>query len=378
MKHGKYKSTMPLAVGRTGAGKNVVLGVGFCDGESERNCNWFLLCCRAAGRQLNSLPVFADRGKGLIAAVQRLKIQIRFCTRHITGNVRHHFPITTKEEAAIWEIQASESDEEYGAKLDVLAMTHPQVADYLREIDPARWVLFSAIGCHRLYGWRTTNFVESQNAAAVPERKLRTLDVFKSFVEKFMTDAVAIDQSVQAWHRKGMTITPHAEALLQAQQQDIGYLSVRPSSNTAAFVFDTRQVPRYHFRVDLSVIADAPSHGKMVCSCAYSDQHGIPCRHVIATLYDYSKSDSLYDFVDNCYFVDSIAKGYGAESKHAIELILDASITTSMWHKPPQLERRKGRPRVNRFASQGETGATTHTRRRTCTKCNEVGHNRRT
>ncbi|DAZ93690.1 TPA: hypothetical protein N0F65_008198 [Lagenidium giganteum] len=67
MKHGNYKSTLLLAVGRTGAGKNVVLGVGICNGESERNCTWFLQYCRAAGLQLTSLPVFADRGKGLIA-----------------------------------------------------------------------------------------------------------------------------------------------------------------------------------------------------------------------------------------------------------------------------------------------------------------------
>ncbi|DAZ98446.1 TPA: hypothetical protein N0F65_001147 [Lagenidium giganteum] len=41
MKHGRYKCMMLVAVGRSGSGKNVVLAIGLCDGESERNCGWF-------------------------------------------------------------------------------------------------------------------------------------------------------------------------------------------------------------------------------------------------------------------------------------------------------------------------------------------------
>ncbi|DAZ93814.1 TPA: hypothetical protein N0F65_008573, partial [Lagenidium giganteum] len=292
MKHGKYKST---ALGGWPNGRWQECDV-ICDGESERNCNRFLQCCRAAGLPLNSLPVFADRGKGLITAVQRLKdnldhhkIQIRFCSRHIVGNVRHRFSNTTREEAAIWEIQASESDEEYGAKFDALAMTHPQVADYLGKLTQ-----------------RDGRYCRLLAVTDLPERKLHTLDVLKSFVEKFMTDAVAIDQSVQAWCRKGMTITPHAEALLQAQQQDIGYPSVRPSSITVAFVFDTRQVPRYHFLM-----------ARWFALVHIRTNTEFP---VGVTLYDNGKSDSISGSVDKCSFVDSIAMGYGAESNHAIEL----------------------------------------------------------
>ncbi|DAZ92808.1 TPA: hypothetical protein N0F65_010473 [Lagenidium giganteum] len=94
------------------------------------------------------------------------------------------------------------------------------------------------------------------------------------------------------------------------------------------------------------------------------------------------QSGSLYEYVDSCYFVASIGRGYEVKANGAIELILDSNILSNPHHCPPPLEKRKGRPRVRRLASQGENQSSgkrpCSSSKPTCSMCGLVGHNKRT
>jgi hypothetical protein len=163
MKHGVYKETMLILVGRTGNNTNIILAVALCDGENEDNCGWFLANARAAGVQFEGIPIFSDRGRGLIAALEngQLGARIRFCTRHIVGNIIHQFggqvPVDLK--TMVYRVQAAESKEEYTSLLFSLGLTHPRIAEYIQAIEHERWVIYpETVHDIKLYGNPYSNY----------------------------------------------------------------------------------------------------------------------------------------------------------------------------------------------------------------------------
>lgn len=209
MKHGLYDSTMLLLVGRTGNNNNVTIAVGLCNSENGQNCAWFIQHCITSGLSQLSIPVFIDRGTSLISALEGAQfLNIFYCTRHILGNVKSIFRglVTSDIERLVWALQASESEEEYEARLVALGVTHPTIADYLKSIPVERWVLYCNLSKTKLYGWRTTNFVESQNRAALEIRQQHPFTVFNETMERWMVDRFKCDQDVDHGRQKAIKL----------------------------------------------------------------------------------------------------------------------------------------------------------------------------
>ncbi|KAE8901105.1 hypothetical protein PF005_g29806 [Phytophthora fragariae] len=91
MKTVGQKNTMLILVGRDGNNNNIVMTVGLVPFENTSDCQWFLLHCMKAGIEMTDVPFFMDRGKAGIAAGSTLGLQLHFCTRHISGNVKRNF-----------------------------------------------------------------------------------------------------------------------------------------------------------------------------------------------------------------------------------------------------------------------------------------------
>ncbi|KAH9113147.1 hypothetical protein AeMF1_012606, partial [Aphanomyces euteiches] len=70
MKHGNYREIMLILVGHTGNTTNIVLAVALCRSEDEENCRWFLENAKKAGIKFDGVPVFSDRGRGLLSAFE--------------------------------------------------------------------------------------------------------------------------------------------------------------------------------------------------------------------------------------------------------------------------------------------------------------------
>jgi hypothetical protein len=89
LKHQVYKETMLVLVGRDGDNHKVTLAELICEVEDQRNCSWFLGNCKPVGIKFDGVPLFTDRGKGIISAVETCAAGevIRFCTRHIIGYI---------------------------------------------------------------------------------------------------------------------------------------------------------------------------------------------------------------------------------------------------------------------------------------------------
>lgn len=344
MKHGLYDSTMLLLVGNN---NNVTIAVGLCNSENGQNCAWFIQHCITSGLSQLSIPVFIDRGTSLISALEGAQfLNIFYCTRHILGNVKSIFRglVTSDIERLVWALQASDSEEEYEARLVALGVTHPTIADYLKSIPVERWVLYCNLSKTKLYGWRTTNFVESQNSAALEIRQQHPFTVFSKTIERWMVDRFKCDQDVASWKTKSYKVTPYATTLLEEHEAIVGYYSVAPSTPDVAFVIDTRHASSSRRRVDVDA---------KVCTCSFMGQYGIPCRHFIAALKFFGHQSELYSAFASCYLVDEYHRGYGASSG-SIELVLPEDISCLKERLPPMKKTNKGRPKRKRIASQRE------------------------
>ena len=92
-------------------------------------------------------------------------------------------------ENIIWWAQAATSYKECQMELSILAMADEKASKYLDAIDHNKWALYTQIGKMRLYGWQTTNFVESENNAAVGKRSLYLYHFFSDVMTTFMKNS---------------------------------------------------------------------------------------------------------------------------------------------------------------------------------------------
>ncbi|CAK4615931.1 unnamed protein product [Aphanomyces euteiches] len=123
----------------------------------------------------------------------------------------------------VYRIQAADTREEFASHLANLALNHANIAN---EIDQDVW----------MYGWRTTNFVESANGAAIPSRLKFPLQFFKDYMDKFMDQAFECQEQGEEWVRKGLIATPFAENAIKEQQKLAGTFTVHRKTSSVAFV----------------------------------------------------------------------------------------------------------------------------------------------
>jgi hypothetical protein len=372
MKHQVYKETMLVLVGRDGANHNITLAVALCDVEDKRNCSWFLDNCKTAGIKFDGVPLFSDRGKGIISAVSARApgAVVRFCTRHIIGNIKHTFKQAPDDlEPVMYRAQAAVTKEGFESVLNTLRLTHPLIAAYIEEIDQERWTMHpDSVHFTKMYGWRTTNFVESTNGASIPARFKFPFQFFRHFMEQFMTHAYKSKCDGEKWVNDGRKITPYASDMVQTQREAAGFYNVLPSSSTTCFVQSTRGLAA-SYRVNVA---------ETTCTCAYIRQYGLPCRHLIAALIKMKRLDTLFDACDKCYHVDSYIRGYAATEDSGVELVLDEVLQHHDVLPPIPTLTTSGRKKVKRIASQGEkpNSATTRPSGK-CSLCGQTGHSTR-
>lgn len=200
LKHKGVDNIMLVMVGRDGNFENNILAVAICPSEDTDNCVWFFNQCLRAGIPVREWPVFSDRGNGLIAAASRLGISLHFCTVHILRNLKSKFKglVTKTVENLVWEMQAASSEEAFNSSMGILSSLQnsaavqaeareDSMALYLSDIEAAKWTLYPHTYTTQLYGWRSTNFVESENAAAVSTRAKNPCQFFQYFIEKWAT-----------------------------------------------------------------------------------------------------------------------------------------------------------------------------------------------
>ncbi len=168
MKGEHFDGVQLLLIGRDGNFANVTLAVALVNKENKDNYKWFFGHCAAAGIKLD-VPVFGDRAEALLAGAKASGIQLVHCTIHIMRNLYDNFKghFTKKHEELVWTLQGSVTEELFKDMLKIVGLVlSDAVAEYLGKIEPDMWVLYPNLMTRPLYGWRSSNFVESEMAAS--------------------------------------------------------------------------------------------------------------------------------------------------------------------------------------------------------------------
>ena len=366
MKSAKFNGTMLILVGRDGNNSNVPLAYALARSESAENCSWFVQHCKRAGINFSSAPLFTDRGSGLMSAFSSdSDIQLIFCTRHIIGNMKSKFKSSFNVDLQnlVWRAQGAESEEEFSAVLKLLEMAHKPAADYLQGIPPAKWCLHHHIGRTKLYGWRTTNFVESQNGAAVPLRFMSPYDFFNAVMESFMKESYERQRLALKWADQGKPVTPHAQSLFEESSSASAYHNVMASTPDVFFVQDVRARPMIKRRVNLQLRS---------CTCTFMGQMGVPCSHFVSALTSCDRMQEVYSAFDECYQIKNFAP---SGEFVGVDLVLEEEVKTNSSVRASLQLPQVGRHRFSRITSRGEEGRRFPATRK-CSRCKQEGHNR--
>jgi len=274
--------------------------------------------------------------------------------------------LPVSQEKYVWAANASTTETDFNFNLEKLEGVNRAASVYLKQIPATKWALFSHYLTTRLYGWRTTNFVESEQARSLKlkPRQMLPYEYFKSYANILMREAYSSAKLAASWVDKQRILTPRAEGKLQREMMEAPSYSVNFSTHDVAFVSRVN-VPLKQRRVELG--SDGP-----YCSCEQWLQHGISCRHIIAVLQARSNSEtaSAISMMADCYKVD-----HYKQQLSSIEIPEEVLLKHDRTLQPAQFNRQAGRPRKRRIRSRGENGRVRKVY--VCGKCGKAdGHNR--
>ncbi|KAF4033679.1 SWIM zinc finger domain-containing protein [Phytophthora infestans] len=215
-----------------------------------------------------------------------------------------------------------------------------------------------------LYGWRTSNFVESVFGTQLVKgmRKLPPYRFIKAMCGSFVDECFKRSENARLWADKGFVLTPGAEKLHRKQSANIGQYSVQHASNDVCYVHSVCSSVRIRRRVNL---------WNGTCTCSYVDQMGMPCRHLIAALESVGNRLDVYKHFQPCFKVSVYSNAFHAK---AVFIPIESDTTQSSEWLPAVFTKKPGRAKTKRIRSAGEDG---YRSSQSCSSCHRKGHNKR-
>lgn len=365
-----YSGFQMHLVSRDSNMKNITIAFALVPAEDGESYAWFFRKVIQSGFVVSGIPMFCDRGTALLSVADNFSLNLKFCTLHILRNVVHQFAsLTQQQKNIIWQLQASQTRDEYNMRLALIGVDlGNEVKLYLQAIDPGHWCVFPNIGVTPLYGWRTSNFVESVFGTQVVNglRFLNPFGFMQAMCARLVDECYSRSQMVTAWETRGLIITPGAMSVYEKQSANIGMYAVQNASTDISYVHNQSQFPRVTRRVTLST-----RH----CTCAFMNQHGVPCRHLIASLNDRGVLANVFDYFDVCYRTASYSTAFKNKS---ILVPIDEELSHDPSWLPALVTKRMGRRKVRRIRSNGEEATGGLSAPYHCSRCGGASHNKRT
>lgn len=272
--------------------------------------------------------------------------------------------LTVAEEEIVWRAQAAITEAAFGSALDVLATENGPATSYLTLIPAERSALFPHYNSTPLYGWRTSNFVESEQPRSLrlKLRKLLPFEYFRAYANVLVGESYKRLRRAAEWRDARRILTPRAEAKLHLKLAKIPSYSVVFLSDDVCCV--SHHSSQFETKLEVSI-------GNPHCSCTLWMQHGIPCVHILAALQEAGKASVGPSLFARCYTTAACS-----EYQQPIRLPSDEALQRDASLQPAPHYRQSGRPRKRRIRSKGELGPRAMYRCSSC--CAEDGHNRST
>ncbi|KAL8278760.1 hypothetical protein RQP46_008829 [Phenoliferia psychrophenolica] len=352
---------LTLAAGYDGNDKLVIYAFGFALRESTATWEWFLERLKEALVDLDTstTTIVSDRQKGLLAAIKSVLPNTTevYCCVHLLRNFQARKDVGKADSAPLfWACAQANSEEAYRVAIGVVSERFGRAAaDYLWSIPAHLWVFFAI--SNPLYGRSSSNIVEIGNAVFTNARALPPLDLLAHIYEYEMGKFA--ERRTAALAREEV-FTEAATAVFNAQCNASRSYTVTLSSSTspnyAALVRHPLARSEAHtveiwVRVDEEDDdrTDLPSVGYF-CSCGFSDEHRIPCRHTIALAGKVNVAP--HRLVESQWLTETLRWAY----RKPMRAISTADLEISLNVGPPSQKRGKGRPQTLRM-EQGEMAA---------------------
>lgn len=357
-------------VTKDGNNDPVVLAVALCDGPTAANYAWFFSCCVSSGLAFD-VPMLCDRSNAALASgiaealqpptgavpAQTTPPMLIQCTQHLIDNLEKLFSpssVSKEWQKFVWRAQAADTYDDFEAALSALSLQHAKVAENLRSnVDRSTWAKHCFLRkTTPLYNWQTTTLTESENPIAVAAKHLSSFDFFQKYMERAMNDLYVRKTSAKEWLESGRVLSAFADDVLEEQKVEAAACCVSPSDREtgSAYVWDTRSAIPKKRRVNVSANS---------CSCAYADQLGLPCKHLVAAVLFFNKSGASWDVRNLCqqrvYSAQSYFESYGLSA--AIQIPVEEELARNPAVKVKQMV------------------VVSATKR--CSLCHTFGHNKR-
>lgn len=270
-------------------------------------------------------------------------------------------------EGFVWRAQAARTASGYDDALADLRHANTSAATYLGAIPAANWALYPHYDSTPLYGWRTTNFVESEQARALKlkPRLMLPYEFFRAYANIMMSEAYIRQKQWTQWTSSGLTITPRAETKFQNELKRMPQYTATFSSPDIVFVARVGQLLTQR-RVNIS---------KPHCTCTAWAQNHVVCRHILTGLQASVGLGNALEMMGTCYKVDEFST-----PQDALNIPTDDELTNDESLLPARFHRQAGRPRKWRIRSRGENEGVHGARKLyRCSVCGVAdGHNKAT
>ncbi|GAB9464692.1 Mutatorlike transposase [Globisporangium polare] len=333
-------ATLELVV-KDGNNESYTLAAALCDGKTADNYAWFFNCCLSSGISLD-VPIFCDRSFAVLTAIESLPVSCLLIqsTQHLLRNMKLHLhmPQIPKDvESLVLHAQAADTYEDFESLVALLGSKNLAAANHIKHMDPNVWAKYCYLRKYALYGAQSAALVtptaasDSPAAEAAVDAAIRErgpIYLFQSYMERCMQAVYKRKRSATFWARSGQLLTAHGESVLEEQRSRAEACRVTPNDDEtgSAYVWDTRSPVPKRRRVNLSANS---------CSCPFSDQFGLPCKHLVAAanFFNGGSNGGLWDIVKLChpmYLTRGYADVYSQTSPVSMPLEEELSWSTSV------------------------------------------------
>ncbi|KAI3678919.1 hypothetical protein L6452_38223 [Arctium lappa] len=315
------------------------LAYAIVEAETTSSWTWFLECL---GDDLDMYPNFnftfiSDRQKGIILAISKVFpcADHRYCLRHIHENMKQAWKGRVYKEH-LWKCATSSTLPEFQQAMNNLRAFNVSAYEWLNKIPPHHWSRSHFTGrCHS--DVLLNNMCEVFNRQLVDGRDKPIITTLEYIREYLMKRIVIVQNMIQ---KADGPLTPVATKMLDAiKTEATKYIAIWNGG-------DQYQVNGPWMD---QCIVDVKNR---VCSCRRWELSGMPCKHVVATIWNMAVNGINVGlpekWVDNVYWLDTWKAMYAFKIFPTNGRRLWPKSVCTITLNPPTHHTQVGRPKKRR------------------------------
>ncbi|XP_027348091.1 uncharacterized protein LOC113859546 [Abrus precatorius] len=373
--YGKYCHTLLIAT--TQDGNNCVLPIAFAivEGETLSAWEWLLALIRLHVTDKSGICLISDRHQSIKGAVSNPHIGWQppnayhvYCIRHIASNFNHRFKNIALKKDLI-KLGYTPSKVIFEQKLSRFRNESEDIQRWIDCISKEKWAL-----CYdddgRRYGHMTTNLSEAVNKVFKGARNIPITALVKATYGRLVEYFVKRGEEAISDLQNGNIFCRTVMLQIQKNQQEASSHQVRR--------YDVHR-KTFEVKEAFNPITQRGGHkwtvilDRRYCECGRFQSYRYPCSHVIAACI--AVSLNFWQYVDPVYSIEYVVNAYSPQWR---PLGNECNIhTNSEWKLVPDIERARAKRRPKSTRIRNEIDWVESQTRQRCSRCNEVGHNRR-